>query len=380
MLRFVLAVIVLAVGVQANAADFVFNGSNGFMLVENGRHDGWLYQRFKNCRCQTLSCNHDFHYRRGSRLFGVANGYHPPLGALTQSQLGGHLGNNWRSLLLQQAAKQQEQNEVLKALQILGFSNAGYGTSGFAQNHGSLLSNHYGVSQNLFGYGSGLGPLQQLGDTVYGNYNSYNAVADPYRRFDIGATLNSLTQLAEQVEAGSIQVRSDTAKTLRQAIDSYRSMEESKIRMQGAVQLMREIRALLESNNSVTIRATRKNGKVEIERMDGGKPPQEQPNGGSPSDRPPPTGGAGTDDALKKVGQLVTNMRNNCLRCHGGPATIDGQKLILGDENGLRLADISERQEEKIADRVGNGTMPPGGGLPQAERDLYEEFFGKDGR
>jgi len=284
----------------------------------------------------------------------------------------------WRTQLLKLAATQQEQRQYLAAIDALGL-RGGYGVeSASGTNVSQIMAGQYGMKNP--GIFIGDLPLQQ-GNTVYGyENNSYNQLADPFRNFDIGSTISSLIQLSGQVEQGSTRVRSDTAQTIQQSLESYRLIRETESRIQGTAEIIRLLTESWQANKAQTFRIeTGSDGRPKIQVVpEGGGPPSGPPGGGPPGG--PPNGaplGAPKAGGGDEYSALVSIINKRCLQCHGGDKTSETSgKLIFGKGGTVNLQSLNETQAAKVGKRVAEGSMPPGGALPEDEQAIFKAFFG----
>lgn len=284
----------------------------------------------------------------------------------------------WRAKLLEIAQARDEQRQYMEAISALGIKGV-YGVdspAGTVSNYSAQFGGAYQGVKDL--------PVQQ-GNSIYGSLDpSYNALADPFRAFDVGAALNQLGSLASQVEVGSSRVRSDFAQTLTQTTESYRLIRETEARIAGLNEQMRIYAEAIKANSSHVQRTDAEAGQesMRLPMRDGSSPGQPPPpfdgatvprRAGIPlrNDTGPEPGGP-----ADHAGKLVSLIGGKCLRCHGGADTKPGQKVRLGEGKIVNISSVGAKLAERIWSAVSSGDMPPGGGLPAEEKAVFGMFFG----
>ncbi len=381
-------VVALFLCASATAGWYDAGGGYAYWLGSDGRNDGYIYQKvsssYGHAEYRNLGDYHQFFPQQlpPGQAPQAAPQAAPQQGPQQQSQQSQQpsaenygVEQNWRSKLLTIAAAKDEHRQYLQAIESLGLKGV-YGVdspSGSMSAYSAQFGGAYNGVRDL--------PLQQS-NTVYGSTDpTYNALADPFRSFDIGASLNQLSSLATQVETGSARVRGDFAQTLQQSTESYRLIRETESRIAGLNEQMRIYSEAIKANGSQVYRKDVESSGGGVVPFQGPAAPQGPPQSGpgaprTPSGEGPPAEGPGAAAATAPTAErLVSIVGSKCLRCHGGADTREGQKLRMGEGRIVKFDGVNQKLAAAIGEKVAANEMPPGGKLSSAEKAVFAHFF-----
>jgi hypothetical protein len=310
---FVFLVLFVALLCGTAHAGWVYSGTPSWYYWQNadGSYDGWNYFRTHNYG--------GYHYLQHSRYREADASRSPPLTAYS-----------WRDRVVEILAKR---NERYARMQEAAVDHAAFMETAQAL---QLAPPDLAVSLPGGAYGAyGASHGQQ---TIYGTVTA--PLADAYRNFDVEARMAQLQRLDEQVAAGSVQMSSETRRTLREAIKTYEHVKGTQLRSEAVSNHVRELKELLD-------------GAKPSEASDGPASGGRQSPEGE-SSHVPESQGAHAPRSPITLPAAAAVIASKCVECHGPTRSEKGLRLDFPDVLVKRRADIVDRIFRKD-DKV----MPP---------------------